>query len=55
MKNTPQLHVYTGVKAWDIIWKWTWTDYVDVLAGVGFKDIRTLKSRGTDSLNAATR
>ncbi len=35
--------------------KWTWTDYVGVLDEVGFKDIRTLESRGSDSLNAATK
>ena len=24
MSHTPPLRVYTGVKAWDTIWKWTW-------------------------------
>lgn len=24
MKEAPKLSVYTGAKAWDLIWKWTW-------------------------------
>ena len=35
--------------------RWTWTDHVEVLADVGFRNIRTLQSRGTESLNAATK
>ena len=35
--------------------RWTWADYLDVLADVGFRDIRTLRNRGTASLNAATK
>lgn len=35
--------------------RWTWADYVEVLTDVGFRDIRTLQSRGTESLNAATK
>jgi len=35
--------------------RWSWADYVDVLGEAGFRDIRTLQGKGTDSLNAATK
>ena len=35
--------------------KWTWSDYEEVLAEVGFRDLRTVLDRGTESLNAATK
>jgi len=35
--------------------RWTWPDYVDVLDDAGFRDVRTLRSSGTDSLNVATK
>jgi len=35
--------------------RWTWVDHVEALTDVGFRDIRTLQSRGTESLNAATK
>jgi len=34
--------------------RWTWPDYVDVLTDVGFKNVRTVRKRGHDSLNVAT-
>jgi len=35
--------------------KWTWADYSEVLDAVGFRDTRTVRSRGAESLNAATK
>jgi hypothetical protein len=35
--------------------KWTWSDYDEVLAEAGLRDLRTVLDRGAESLNAATK